>query len=493
MGCSYLDGVIVPRSVKRVGAGAFKNCTGFSAAQIEHVVESLGDEAFYGDWCIAEVDIPSTVINIGVNAFGGDSSIIRIGLRGDSRMESAIFSNYKNIREATVKYGNGNIVDGLFKGCSQLTDVHFQGNCHGLIRDGVNLYDGTTSSLVTYVEQTSTGWDGTPGSHSLPQAWPLTGSFRTFRLDSLAFSDGVEKTWINGNKDWAHIEFEVEGKGNHVLEWTYAKDESGYSDPDCGWVSEVVWTPRLETINDYLNCTNVVFSSDAVAWSGVTDVSHDGFGAMRSGAIGDNAESRIDVVVDGAGTISFWWRSDCEASFKTYVLGHLSFFVDGGEQDFVNGHSDWAQKTFHVNGDGTHTLSWVYVKDEEGVSGADCAWLNEVVWTPTGTLTGLEAWLAERNLTADARAANGRTAAECYALGLYPADATNDFRIFSIELVNSKPKVEWEPKVNRWTGAEIQAVLKGAERLDGEWKAFEGATAAEKAAMRFFKVVVVVQ
>ncbi len=28
---------------------------------------------------------------------------------------------------------------------------------------------------------------------------------------------------------------------------------------------------------------------------------------------------------------------------------------------------------------------------------------------------------------------------------------------------------------------------------DGEWKAVEGATAAEKAAMRFFKVVVEVQ
>ena len=319
-------------------------------------------------------------------------------------------------------------------------------------------------------------------------------SFRTFRLDSLAFSiDGVEKTWINGNKDWAHLEFEVEGKGNHVLEWTYAKDESGYTDPDCGWVSEVVWAPRLETINDYLNCTNVVFSSDAVAWSGVTDVSHDGFGAMRSGTIGDNAESRIDAVVDGAGTISFWWRSDCEASFKTYVLDHLSFFVDGVEQDFINGNSDWTQKTFHVNGDGTHTLSWVYVKDEEGVSGADCAWLDEVVWTPTGTLTGLEAWLAERNLTAEARAANGRTAAECYALGLDPADATNDFRIVSIELVDGEPKVEWEPKVNRWTGAEIQAVREGAATLDGEWKSVEGATAAEKAAMRFFKVVVEVQ
>ena len=89
--------------------------------------------------------------------------------------------------------------------------------------------------------------------------------------------------------------------------------------------------------------------------------------------------------------------------------------------------------------------------------------------------------------------ANGRTAAECYALGLDPADATNDFRIVSIEMVDGKPKVEWEPKVNRWTGSEIQAELKGTATLDGEWKAVEGATAAEKAAMRFFKVVLVVQ
>ena len=68
----------------------------------------------------------------------------------------------------------------------------------------------------------------------------------------------------------------------------------------------------------------------------------------------------------------------------------------------------------------------------------------------------------------------------------------NDCRIVSIEFEDGKLKVEWEPKMNRWTGAKIQAVLKGAATLDGEWKAVEGATAAEKAAMRFFKVVVVV-
>ena len=38
-----------------------------------------------------------------------------------------------------------------------------------------------------------------------------------------------------------------------------------------------------------------------------------------------------------------------------------------------------------------------------------------------------------------------------------------------------------------------RAVVHGAATLGGEWKSVEGATAAEKAAMRFFKVVVEVQ
>ena len=58
---------------------------------------------------------------------------------------------------------------------------------------------------------------------------------------------------------------------------------------------------------------------------------------------------------------------------------------------------------------------------------------------------------------------------ECYALGLDPTDVTNDFRIVSIEMVDGKPKVEWEPKVNRWTGAELEVKVKGAERLEGPW------------------------
>ena len=53
--------------------------------------------------------------------------------------------------------------------------------------------------------------------------------------------------------------------------------------------------------------------------------------------------------------------------------------------------------------------------------------------------------------------------------------------------------MEWEPKVNRWTGAEIQAVLKGAERLEGPWEVGSeegGSPGTARPTMRFFKVVV---
>ena len=63
----------------------------------------------------------------------------------------------------------------------------------------------------------------------------------------------------------------------------------------------------------------------------------------------------------------------------------------------------------------------------------------------------------------------------------------------SIELVDGKPKVEWEPKTNRWTGAEIQAVLKGAESLEGPWAEVPeegGSPGTARPTMQFFKVVV---
>ena len=63
----------------------------------------------------------------------------------------------------------------------------------------------------------------------------------------------------------------------------------------------------------------------------------------------------------------------------------------------------------------------------------------------------------------------------------------------SIELTDDGPKVEWEPKTNRWTGAEIRAVLKGAATPEGPWEAVPaggGSPGTARPTMQFFKVTV---
>ena len=60
-------------------------------------------------------------------------------------------------------------------------------------------------------------------------------------------------------------------------------------------------------------------------------------------------------------------------------------------------------------------------------------------------------------------------------------------------MADGGPKVEWEPKTNRWTGAEIRAVLKGAAELKGPWAevpAGGGSPGTARPTMRFFKVTV---
>ena len=68
-----------------------------------------------------------------------------------------------------------------------------------------------------------------------------------------------------------------------------------------------------------------------------------------------------------------------------------------------------------------------------------------------------------------------------------PPPEYDDCEVVTIDLVDGKPKVEWEPKVNRWTGAELEVKVKGAATLEGPWA---DVPAGGNPAYRFFKVVV---
>ena len=247
------------------------------------------------------------------------------------------------------------------------------------------------------------------------------------------------------------------------------------------------------------------------AWTQLQD------GSWKSGMTVDGTTNSLSMIVKGEGTISFRWKTSCEDyfNFKGTLLRQdgLVFFIDGEEKSFANGiMSEWAECSFEINGSGSHTLSWAYVKDASGSDGEDCAWIDTVKWSSNDIVVDVgagkslavpRAWIADypelvlaangdvENAVRNGIAANGRKVWECYVLGLDPEKADEDFKIVSFPMkADGTPDVDnivFDPSREKWNVQGARAVLKGASELGGEWRAV---TEENKASFRFFKVVV---
>jgi len=249
------------------------------------------------------------------------------------------------------------------------------------------------------------------------------------------YIDDVQREAVGGEVGWTDITFVVSGTGEHTLKWVYEKGYDYISGSDCGWIDAVVWMP-------YVECT-VTFDADGgslgsaaamrsvykgqmvgelplptkdgfmfAGWSTADGIkvtaetvvskslaltarwernafvaeagsnwAQDGDGSWKSGTTAHSATNSITMSVSGAGTVSFDWKVSCEGFWRTYRLDYLAFFIDGAEQGFINGQTDWSAETFDVTGTGAHTLTWSYIKDSEGIAGLDCAWLRGIAWT----------------------------------------------------------------------------------------------------------------
>ena len=79
---------------------------------------------------------------------------------------------------------------------------------------------------------------------------PLSGTFNwkvssEEQFDKLIFRiDGSEQDSIHGIKNWQTKSFNL-GSGEHTLEWSYEKDNSGSKYQDRGWIDRLVLDPRL--------------------------------------------------------------------------------------------------------------------------------------------------------------------------------------------------------------------------------------------------------
>jgi hypothetical protein len=183
----------------------------------------------------------------------------------------------------------------------------------------------------------------------------------------------------------------------------------------------------------------------------------------------------------------------------------------------MDGETDWTQRMLSFEG-GTNAVKWVYFKDRSVSEGEDCAWVDGLVWTPSGPVdtvvsiggkevTVAKTWLyAHENIVRESggdvaaalqsTAANGRLSnVECYVLGLDPEDTTNDFKIVSFPMkADGTPDIDnivFDPPQARWNVPATYKVM-GAADLGGPWEEVSdgGGRGATALPLRFFKVIV---
>jgi len=121
--------------------------------------------------------------------------------------------------------------------------------------------------------------------------------------------------------------------------------------------------------------TNLIWSGGGnSSWFAQTNITHDGVSAARSGSIGNNGRTWIEVEAIGPGSFSFWWKVSSEISWD-----YLNMYLNGTlTTNRITGEINWQQRTFNFTA-GVHRVRWEYAKDTSVAEGLDAAWLDEVI------------------------------------------------------------------------------------------------------------------
>jgi hypothetical protein len=115
-------------------------------------------------------------------------------------------------------------------------------------------------------------------------------------------------------------------------------------------------------------------------WSVQGATVHEGLWAARSGPIGHNQSSVLELSVHvlQAGELSFWYRVSSEANYD-----YFRFHLDGVQQLQASGEVGWTQAVLPLAA-GERLLRFSYNKDASVVGGSDCAWLDSIILPAIG-------------------------------------------------------------------------------------------------------------
>ncbi len=113
-------------------------------------------------------------------------------------------------------------------------------------------------------------------------------------------------------------------------------------------------------------------------WTESTETPAAGTTCAASPALTRGQVSHLETTVIGAGTLSFWVRTSCDA------WDALELTIDGLPINTYSGENSWTRQTVTL-GEGPHTLRWSFRKNTTFSFGADRTWIDGVTYTTTGS------------------------------------------------------------------------------------------------------------
>lgn len=120
----YCDTVIIPKGVKRIDDGAFKNCHNLKEIILPEGLERIGINAFKDCKSLKKAVLPEGLKYISKNAFKDCKSLEEISLpAGLKRIDDATFQNCKSLKRIVLPEGLEHIGKHAFENCESIGEI----------------------------------------------------------------------------------------------------------------------------------------------------------------------------------------------------------------------------------------------------------------------------------------------------------------------------------------------------------------------------------
>ncbi|MCX6335155.1 MAG: C25 family cysteine peptidase [Bacteroidia bacterium] len=137
-------------------------------------------------------------------------------------------------------------------------------------------------------------------------------------------------------------------------------------------------------------------------WTVTQLTPYEGIIAAKSGAISDNQSTILGIKANysNADSLRFFYKVSSETNYDKLIfkLNNVETFSKSGE-------TSWTRKAVGVPA-GINKFEWIYKKDGSVSAGSDCAWIDLIDFTGTGTVTYIARDIMAARLVSPVQSAN---------------------------------------------------------------------------------------